>query len=148
MTDIDTKLTGAATAEIRTVEVGIGAKGVSIEQMPLGLFRQLYEEPLIADDGRLNGTPWCAANYDKEGEADGRVYVIWQRGSELRRDRLARDPYLKVFCNLRLADPVGLAMVEEKKGYGTPLSSYDRERVILDYSYRARDRTLWIYVKR
>lgn len=45
-------------AEIKTAVVEIKTLTVSSKQVTLAVFRQLMEEPLVNDDGTLNGTPW------------------------------------------------------------------------------------------
>lgn len=78
-------------ATITTAAVEVKTLTVSGKQVTLAVFRQLREEPLLAEDGTLNGVPWGIVNYhpDKCGESQfPHWHVVWQHGSELRRARL------------------------------------------------------------
>ena len=98
----------ARNAEISTATVEIRTMTVSRKQMTLAVFRQLIEEPLIDDDGKLAGIPWGSVNfhpgeckepcksgwsYKKNRTAPGSTcrmhgehrHMVWQRGDELRR---------------------------------------------------------------
>lgn len=77
-------------AEIKTAAVEIRTLTISGKQVTLAVFRQLREEPLIAEDGALNGDPWGIVNYhpDKCGDGDSHIHVVWQRGPELLRARV------------------------------------------------------------
>lgn len=77
-------------ATITTAAVELKTLTVSGKQVTLAVFRQLREEPLIADDGTLNGVPWGTVNYhpDKCGDEASHWHVVWQRGSELRRSHV------------------------------------------------------------
>lgn len=74
-------------AQITTATVEIQTLTVGGKQVTLAVFRQLKREPLVNDDGTLNGTPWGIVNYhpDKCADGDPHIHVVWQRGSELRR---------------------------------------------------------------
>jgi len=80
----------AHAAQITTAAVQINTLTVSGKQVTLAVFRQLREEPLIAEDGSLNGVPWGTVNYhpDKCGDAAEHVHVVWQRGTELLRSAI------------------------------------------------------------
>lgn len=85
----------AQTATITTAAVEVKTLTVSGKQVTLAVFRQLREEPLIADDGTLNGVPWGYVNYhpDKcEGSHFAHRHIVWQQGSEIVRARLNRIP--------------------------------------------------------
>lgn len=83
-------------AEIKTAAVEIRTLTISGKQVTLAVFRQLREEPLIADDGTLNGVPWGIVNYhpDKCGGSNSREHwhVVWQRGAELLRSAVIQAP--------------------------------------------------------
>lgn len=74
-------------ATITTAAIEVKALTIGARQVTLAVFRQLREEPLIAEDGTLNGTPWGIVNYhpDKCGDAKEHLHVVWQHGNELRR---------------------------------------------------------------
>lgn len=78
-------------AQISTATVEIKTLTITGKQVTLAVFRQLVEEPLIADDGTLNGVPWGRVNYhpDKCADAAEHWHVVWQKGAELRRSRLS-----------------------------------------------------------
>lgn len=81
-------------ATITTATVEMKTLTISGKQVTLSVFRQLIEAPLIADDGTLNGVPWGAVNYhpDKCGDIADHWHIVWQRGAELRRARVAYRP--------------------------------------------------------
>lgn len=81
-------------AEVRTATVEVKTLTVSGRQVTLTVFRQLREEPLIADVGALNGVPWGTVNYhpDKCAGLDPHWHVVWQRGADLLRDRVVQSP--------------------------------------------------------
>jgi hypothetical protein len=60
-------------AQIKTVQVGIKAITISDKQVTLAVFRQLFEEDLIAHDGTLNGLPWGREFEESELEVDVRA---------------------------------------------------------------------------
>jgi hypothetical protein len=78
-------------ASITTAAVEVKALTLSGKQVTLSVFRQLREEPLLAEDATLNGVPWGYVNYhpDRCGD-DGRPHwhIVWQRGQELLRSRV------------------------------------------------------------
>jgi hypothetical protein len=80
----------AHAAQITTAAVQINTLTVSGKQVTLAVFRQLREEPLIADDGSLNGVPWGTVNYhpDRCADAPEHVHVVWQRGVDLLRSSI------------------------------------------------------------
>lgn len=77
----------AQNATITTAAVEVKALTISGKQVTLAVFRQLKEQPLIGDDGTLNGEPWGVVNYhpDKCGDDPEHLHVVWQNGSDLRR---------------------------------------------------------------
>ncbi|WP_121703494.1 hypothetical protein [Streptomyces sp. E5N298] len=81
------KQLSARNATITTAAVEVKALTISGKQVTLAVFRQLKEEPLIAEDGTLNGEPWGIVNYHpgKCGDAPEHLHVVWQNGDELRR---------------------------------------------------------------
>jgi hypothetical protein len=78
-------------AQISTVSVEIKTLTVSGKQVTLAVFRQLIDEPLIGEDGRLKGVAWGTVNYhpDKCGEDAPHWHVVWQLGDELRRSKVS-----------------------------------------------------------
>ncbi|MFD8945259.1 hypothetical protein ACFV00_25175 [Streptomyces californicus] len=82
-------------ATITTAAVEVKTLTISGKQVTLAVFRQLQEEPLIAQDGTLNGEPWGVVNYhpDKCGDSQfPHTHVVWQRGTELLRARVDKIP--------------------------------------------------------
>jgi hypothetical protein len=90
------------SAEISTATVEIKTVTVNRKQMTLAMFRQLRDEPLVSEDGKLNGNPWGSVNchpgecwavhqdspgpgwaYSCKNDHGSHLYVIWQRGDEL-----------------------------------------------------------------
>lgn len=86
-----TKRLTVQNASITTAAVEVKTLTISGKQVTLAVFRQLREEPLIADDGTLNGQPWGYVNYhpDKCADATPHWHVVWQRGDELLRSRVS-----------------------------------------------------------
>jgi hypothetical protein len=86
-------------AQVSTASVQIKTLTISGKQVTLAVFRQLREEPLIAEDGTLNGTPWGTVNYHpgKCGNAEPHWHVVWQRGDELLRSAIACTPRWETF---------------------------------------------------
>lgn len=74
-------------ATITTAAVEVKTLTISGKQVTLAVFRQLKEEPIIAEDGTLHGEPWGVVNYhpDKCSAAAEHLHVVWQKGAELRR---------------------------------------------------------------
>jgi hypothetical protein len=100
-------------AEIRTATVEIKTLTVSGKQVTLAVFRQLREEPLIGDDGTLNGTPWGTVNYhpDKCGDEPGvHRHVVWQRGTDLLRSRID-EPSVYARYATRLATDIAEKLI-------------------------------------
>lgn len=78
-------------ATITTASVEVKTLTISGKQVTLAVFRQLREEPLIAEDGTLNGVPWGVVNYhpDKCGDSlPKHRHIVWQCGDELLRCRV------------------------------------------------------------
>lgn len=82
-------------ATITTATIQVRAITIGARQVTLSVFRQLLEEPLIADDGTLNGVPWGTVNYhpDKCGDHARHWHIVWQHGQELRRGRVDEKPF-------------------------------------------------------
>jgi len=82
-------------ATITTVAVTIHALKIGTKQVTQSVFKQLPEEPLIAQDGTLNGVPWGRVNWhpDKCAEFPAHWHIVWQRGGELLRSRVEQDPF-------------------------------------------------------
>ncbi|MFJ9474729.1 hypothetical protein ACIRRI_06895 [Streptomyces mirabilis] len=90
-----TKQLTTQNATITTATIQVQAMTIGARQVTLSVFRQLLEEPLIADDGTLNGVPWGAVNYhpDKCGDQARHWHIVWQHGQELRRGRVYEKPF-------------------------------------------------------
>lgn len=75
------------TATITTATIEVKALTIGARQVTLAVFRQLREDPLIAENGTLNGVPWGIVNYhpDKCSDDKEHIHVVWQNGTELRR---------------------------------------------------------------
>jgi hypothetical protein len=100
-----TKQLTTQNATITTAAVEVKTLTISGKQVTLAVFRQLIEEPLIAEDGTLNGIPWGTVNHCPEKKYwdtedcemrdcapdPTHLHVVWQKSSELRRARVA-DP--------------------------------------------------------
>lgn len=88
-----TKQLTTQDATITTAAVEVKALTISGRQVTQSVFRQLLEEPLIAEDGTLNGQPWGMVNYhpDRCGDRDPHWHVVWQKDDELRRSHVLRD---------------------------------------------------------
>lgn len=98
------KLT-AHNASVTTMTVEVKTLTIGTRQVTQGIFRQLIEEPLIAEDGSLNGVPWGHVSWHPDGKhcgyysrrrSDGRaeerprrdnghLHVVWQRRAALYR---------------------------------------------------------------
>lgn len=93
-------------AEITTASVEVKTLTISGKQVTLAVFRQLREEPLIAEDGTLNGLPWGTVNYhpDKCGSDAAHVHVVWQKGAELLRCNVKQSAWTKEFFFSEEAD--------------------------------------------
>lgn len=89
-----TKRLTVQNASITTAAVEVKTLTISGKQVTLAVFRQLREEPLIADDGTLNGQPWGYVNYhpDKCGDDSPHWHVVWQQGDELLRSAIDKTP--------------------------------------------------------
>lgn len=101
------------TATITTAAIEIRTLTIGRKQVTLAVFRQLREEPLIAEDGTLNGVPWGTVNYhpDKCGDAKEHLHVVWQHGDELRRSYVHGPEKARLKC--RLAADYAMALIAE-----------------------------------
>lgn len=91
-----------ASAQIKTAAVEIKTITVSGKQVTLSVFRQLHKEDLIDyKTMQLNGIPWGRINYfwKDEGSDDNDYHIIWQNGSELRRDVILKEVELRSHKN-------------------------------------------------
>ncbi|MDQ0792024.1 hypothetical protein [Streptomyces sp. B1I3] len=81
-------------ATITTAAVEVKTLTISGKQVTLAVFRQLKEEPLITEDGTLNGEPWGSVNYhpDKCSADAEHLHIVWQKGAELRRSNVTAVP--------------------------------------------------------
>jgi len=53
-----TKQLTVNNATVTTMAVEVKTLTIGARQVTQGIFKQLIEEPLIAEDGTLNGVPW------------------------------------------------------------------------------------------
>ena len=81
-------------ASVTTMSVEVKALKIGARQVTQGIFRQLIEEPLIAEDGTLNGNPWGYVTWhpDKCDRDREHWHIVWQNGTELRRSTVATTP--------------------------------------------------------
>jgi hypothetical protein len=103
-------------ARLRTVQVGVKAITISDKQVTQSVFRQLWDEPLITEDGTLAGLGWGIVNYhpDKCVADEPHWHVVWQKGDELRRAVVFQTPsFGELYCrelddyiNARIRDVV------------------------------------------
>ncbi|MFF2944053.1 hypothetical protein ACFVSQ_29845 [Streptomyces niveus] len=92
-----TKQLTTQNATITTAAVEVKTLTISGKQVTLAVFRQLREEPLIAEDGTLNGVPWGTVNYHPDKCSSGdHWHVVWQRGAELLRARVQLVPEFEI----------------------------------------------------
>lgn len=89
-----------ATIEVKTLTIGA-------RQVTQGIFKQLIEEPLTAEDGTLNGVPWGHVTWhpDKCGDDSDHWHVVWQSGQNLRRSQIDKTPrFDRLPMNFECAD--------------------------------------------
>jgi hypothetical protein len=80
-----------ATIEVKTLTIGA-------RQVTQGIFKQLIEEPLIAEDGTLNGVPWGHVTWHPDGcTKDNHWHIVWQRGESLRRAHVVKETFFGTF---------------------------------------------------
>jgi hypothetical protein len=75
-------------ASVTTVAIEVKAFMIGARQVTQGIFKQLIEEPLIAEDGALNGVPWGHVTWHPDRcdyHSNRHWHIVWQRGEELRR---------------------------------------------------------------
>jgi hypothetical protein len=95
-----TKQLTTQNATITTAAVQVKTLTISGKQVTLAVFRQLREEPLIAENGTLNGVPWGIVNYhpDKcEAATLKHHHIVWQRGDDLLRCRVNERPSFDIW---------------------------------------------------
>lgn len=81
-------------ASVTTMSVEVKTLTIGARQVTQGIFRQLIEEPLIAKEGVLNGTPWGHVTWHPD-KCDGdreHWHIVWQKGDELRRAKVTEVP--------------------------------------------------------
>jgi hypothetical protein len=126
-------------AEIQTAAVEIKTLTVSGRQVTLAVFRQLREEPLIADDGALNGEPWGIVNYhpDKCAGSD-HVHAVWQDEIDLLRSRV-NITYDKTPIEIpeyeKLLERYALHVVEGERDRSDPLHQ-ELHKVLTEHELR------------
>ncbi len=118
-----TKQLTTQNATITTATIQVQAMTIGARQVTLSVFRQLIEEPLIADDGTLNGEPWGTVNYHpgKCGESYAEHWhAVWQRGEELRRSIVVKEPSFEPLTNPMLDRLATMAALAWLDGEATP----------------------------
>jgi len=87
-------LLNVENAQIKTASVEIKTLTVSGKQVTLSVFRQIIQEDLFDTRNlKLNGVPWGIVNYFwKEDNQDFKIHVVWQKGKELRRSLIFKNP--------------------------------------------------------
>lgn len=120
-------------AEIKTAAVEIRTLTISGKQVTLAVFRQLREEPLIAEDGTLNGVPWGIVNYhpDKCANDGEHIHVVWQLGVDLMRCRV-NAPKLAGLRSRRAAAFLQVAIAEGLNDYTARRSTMNEWGVVVD----------------
>src|SRR5262245_40431082 len=83
-------------AKVKTLSVEVKALMIGTKQVTLAVFRQLLHEQVIdAATGQFKGVPWGRVNYrwgGCAGKGQDHLHVVWQKGDELRRACVERDP--------------------------------------------------------
>lgn len=82
-------------ASVTTMTVEVKTLTIGTRQVTQGIFRQLIEEPLIAEDGTLNGVPWGHVTWHPDrcdGHRTEHWHIVWQSGAELRRAWVGTKP--------------------------------------------------------
>lgn len=104
-----------ATIEVKTLTIGA-------RQVTQGIFKQLIEEPLIAEDGTLNGVPWGHVTWHPDGcTRDDHWHIVWQRGEDLRRAYVRKEVDFSTFACPQ-ADAL-LAHHVSRMAHGLPTST-------------------------
>ena len=68
-----------------TNTVEIKSLVVNSKEMTLSVFMQIKEENIIDDGLQLKGEPWGLVNIRLFGNKEAEPYILWQKGTELRR---------------------------------------------------------------
>jgi hypothetical protein len=72
--------------KVETVKVTLKAMVIGPRQMTQSIFKQLVNEDILDQDAlTLRGQPWGYVNYLVNESPDVARYIVWQKGSELRR---------------------------------------------------------------
>jgi hypothetical protein len=125
-------------AELKTAAVELKTLTISGKQVTLAVFRQLREEPLIAEDGTLNGVPWGIVNYhpDKCGDASEHRHVVWQHGSELRRSAIyapggvwIKSRWAGAFAEVAIAEGMSQYSSDRRNRWGVRIEKHLRYSV-------------------
>jgi hypothetical protein len=122
----------AHNASVTTATVAIQTMTISGRQVTLSVFRQLRREPLVTDDGTLNGQPWGVVNYNPDKcmpydpAGTNHLHVVWQKGDELRRS-CEEEPYR----GPAVPPPDGLHEYLVAVSTAEPIPGYEGRRVHL-----------------
>jgi hypothetical protein len=93
-------------ASVKTAAVEVKALTISGKQVTLAVFRQLMSETVVdMDTLQYQGVPWGRVHYfwgdcANRGYA-GHLHVVWQKGTELRRDCVERTDVVEQVDELR-----------------------------------------------
>lgn len=88
-----TKQLTVHNASVNTMAIEVKTLTIGARQVTQGIFRQLIEEPLIAEDGTLNGVPWGHVTWHPDKcSGDDHWHIVWQRGEDLRRAQVDKKP--------------------------------------------------------
>ncbi len=87
----DMPIINVENAKIKTVAVEVKTLTISGRQLTLSVARQIpYEELINYESMTFKGLPWGHINYfwgdEKNFSVNEYLHVIWQKGSDLRRD--------------------------------------------------------------
>jgi hypothetical protein len=117
--------------------IDIKSMTINDRQVTLAVFRQLYEENLIADDGRLNGLPWGIINHcpskdcSPQGDCNnrdesGHHHVVWQKGDELRRATVTKALSFIPYWSETVVDYVAATIRDIALGCSGTMPEIDR----------------------
>jgi hypothetical protein len=147
------KVVFASEATIQTAAVEVKTMTIGKRQMTLSLFRQVRDEDLIdLTTGELDGTPWGVIDYHWPGcvgpiSSADHFHVLWQKGKELRRCAVYRDPSKMPVLRDEIQDfrhliEAGVAAVKILQAQGEWRSTEDRLAVETD---TAGDVVAWFF---
>lgn len=106
-------------ASVTTMTVEVKTLTIGTRQVTQGIFRQLIEEPLIAEDGTLNGVPWGHVTWHPNGcaDLDRHWHIVWQAGAGLRRARVDKELHFGEFTCREVNEYLGMWTAAAAHGY-------------------------------